>query len=310
MDHGIVTSIIMATLMAGTPLAIAALGELVVERSGVLNLGVEGMMAMGAVAAFAAVHHSGSPMMGVLAGVASGSAMAALFAVLALTLQANQVAAGLALTIFGVGLSAFVGKAYEANTLAEIVPVYIPWLSDLPLVGPVLFGQKLLVYFSWALAAATGWFLYRSRWGLIVRAVGESPAAAHSIGFPVIRIRYAATLFGGAMAGAAGAFLSVYYTPLWAENMVAGRGWIALALVVFATWRPGRALAGAYLFGGMMILQMFAQGSGVEINVPSQFLSTAPYLATIVVVVLISRNLNTIRLHSPVSLGRPYRPDA
>jgi simple sugar transport system permease protein len=267
-------------------------------------------MAMGAVVAFIVAYHFGSPMLGVLAGLAAGMAMAALFAVLALTLQANQVAAGLALTIFGVGLSAFVGKAYESNSLPEVAPLHIPWLSDLPFIGPVLFGQKLLVYFSWLLAFGIYWFLYRSRWGLIVRAVGESPGAAHSIGYPVIRIRYATTLFGGAMAGVAGAFLSVVYTPLWAENMVAGRGWIALALVVFATWRPGRTLAGAYLFGGMMILQMFVQGSGAQINIPAQFLSAAPYLATILVVVLISRNLNTIRLHSPVSLGRPYRPDA
>jgi simple sugar transport system permease protein len=310
MDTGIVTSILMATLMAGTPLAIAALGELVVERSGVLNLGVEGMMAMGAIAAFAAAHHAGSAALGVAAGMAAGVAMAALFAVLALTLQANQVAAGLALTIFGVGLSAFVGKSYEANSLAEVAPLAIPWLSDLPFVGALLFAQKSLVYFSWLATVATGWFLYRSPWGLIVRAVGESPAAAHSVGYPVIRIRYATTLFGGAMAGVAGAFLSVYYTPLWAENMIAGRGWIALALVVFATWRPGRTLAGAYLFGGMTILQLFVQASGVEVSIPSQFLATAPYLATIAVVVLISRNLNTIRLHSPASLGRPYRPDA
>lgn len=310
MEHGIVTSIVIATILAGTPLAIAALGELVVERAGVLNLGAEGTMAVGAVAAFAAALHTGSAPVGVLAGVAAGMAMSLVFALLTQTLQANQVAAGLALTIFGVGLSAFVGKPYESHSLPEIAPLHVPWLSDLPFFGPVLFGQNGLVYFSWVLFAAITWFLYRSRWGLVLRAVGESPAAAHSIGYPVVRIRYLATLFGGAMTGIAGAFLSVYYTPLWAENMVAGRGWIALALVVFATWRPLRVLGGAYLFGGVMIVQLFLQGSGLQFDIPAQALSAAPYLATIIVVVLISRDLNTIRLHSPASLGRPYRPDA
>jgi len=220
------------------------------------------------------------------------------------------VASGLALTIFGMGLSAFIGKPYESQSLPEITAWHLPFLSDLPFLGPVLFGQKSLVYFSWLLFAAVMWFLFRSRWGLVLRAVGESPSSAHSIGHPVIRLRYLATLFGGAMSGIAGAFLSVYYTPLWVEGMVAGRGWIALALVVFATWRPLRVLAGAYLFGGVMIMQLFLQGSGAQINIPAQFLSSLPYWATIIVLVLISRNQSTIRLHSPASLGQPYRPDA
>ncbi len=310
MEQGLLTSIVMATILSGTPLAIAALGQLVAERSGVLNLGAEGTMAMGAVAAFAVALHTGSAAIGMLAGMAAGSAMALIFAVLTLTLMANQVASGLALTIFGVGLSAFIGKPYESHALPEIPPIHIEWLSDLPFLGPVLFGQKSLVYFSWLLFAAVAWFLYRSRAGLVLRAIGESPSSAHSIGHPVIRVRYLATLFGGAMSGIAGAFLSVYYTPLWAEGMVAGRGWIALALVVFATWRPLRVLAGAYLFGGVMILQLFLQGSGAQISIPSQFLSSLPYWATIVVLVLISRTPNTIRLHSPASLGQPFRPDA
>jgi len=310
MEQSLITSIVVATIMAGTPLVIAALGELVVERSGVLNLGTEGTMAMGAVAAFAVALHSGSAVAGVLAGMAAGIAMSLIFAVLTLTLLANQVASGLALTIFGMGLSAFIGKPYESQSLPEITAWHIPVLSDLPFLGPVLFGHKSLVYFSWLLFAAVMWFLFRSRWGLVLRAVGESPSSAHSIGHPVIRFRYLATLFGGAMSGIAGAFLSVYYTPLWVEGMVAGRGWIALALVVFATWRPLRVLAGAYLFGGVMIMQLFLQGSGAQINIPAQFLSSLPYWATIIVLVLISRNQSTIRLHSPASLGQPYRPDA
>jgi simple sugar transport system permease protein len=310
MEHGIVTAILVATIVAGTPLIIAALGELVTEKSGVLNLGAEGIMAVGAIAAFAAAHHSGSATVGALAGVVAGAMMSAIFAFLTLTLMANQVATGLALSIFGVGLSAFAGKPYESVTLPAVPALHIPVLSDLPVVGPAVFGQQALVYVSWALFAAIVWFLYRSRQGLVLRAIGESPASAHAIGHPVIRIRYLATLFGGAMGGLAGAFLSVFYTPLWVEGMVAGRGWIALALVVFATWRPLRVLAGAYLFGGVMIAQLFVQGSGAQLEIPSQFLSSLPYWATIIVLVVISRNVNTIRLNSPASLGQPYRPDA
>jgi len=299
--------ILVATIAAGTPLVFAALGELVTEKSGVLNLGVEGMMLVGAVAAFAATAASGSPWSGVLAGAAAGGAMALVFAVLTLTLMANQVAAGLALSLFGVGLSAFVGKAYESVSLAPSPPLAIPLAADVPGIGPALFVHQPLVYVSWALFAAVAWFLYRSRPGLVLRAVGESPQSAHAIGYPVIPIRYLATLFGGAMAGVGGAFLSVFYTPLWVENMTAGRGWIALALVVFATWRPARVMIGAYLFGGVTVVQFFAQGEGVA--VPAQFLSMLPYLATIVVLVLISRNINTIRLNAPVSLAKPFHPE-
>jgi simple sugar transport system permease protein len=209
-----------------------------------------------------------------------------------------------------VGLSAFIGKPYESVTLPAISALRIPLLADLPVVGPAVFDQQALVYVSWALFAGVVWFLYRSRAGLVLRAIGESPGSAHSIGYPVIRIRYLATLFGGAMGGLGGTFLSVFYTPLWVEGMVAGRGWIALALVVFATWRPVRVLVGAYLFGGVMIAQLFVQGSGAQLEIPSQFLSSLPYWATIIVLVVISRNVNTIRLNSPASLGQPYRPDA
>ena len=266
-------------------------------------------MAVGAIAAFAVAHDTHSTWAGVVAGLLAGAAMSLIFAVITLTLMANQVASGLALSIFGVGLSAFVGKPYESESMVAVPPIRLPLLADIPVIGPALFNQQSLVYLSWLLFAGVTWFLYRSRAGLVLRAVGESPSSAHSIGYPVIRIRYLATLFGGAMAGVGGAFLSVFYTPLWVEGMVAGRGWIALALVVFATWRPLRVLVGAYLFGGVMISQLFLQGSGAQIDVPSQFLSSLPYWATIIVLVIISRNVQTIRLNSPVSLGQSYRPD-
>jgi general nucleoside transport system permease protein len=300
-------AILAAAIAAGTPLVFAALGELVTEKSGVLNLGVEGMMLVGAMAGFAATVASGNPWLGILAGMAAGAAMALIFAVLTLQLMANQVAAGLALTLFGVGLSAFVGKPLESIALGSQQTWDLPLLGDIPLLGPVLFRHHALVYASWVLFVALSWFLYRSRAGLVLRSIGESPESAHAIGYRVIAIRYLATLFGGAMAGLGGAYLAEFYTPMWVEGMVAGRGWIALALVVFATWRPGRVLLGAYLFGGVTIAQFFAQGAGLAI--PSQFLSALPYLATILVLVLISRDASIIRLNAPVSLGRPYRPD-
>ena len=301
--------ILYATIIAGTPLIITALGELITEKSGVLNLGAEGIMAVGAVAAFAVTHHSGNPWFGVLAGMAAGALMSLIFGFLTLTMLANQVASGLALSIFGVGLSAFIGKPYESVALQAVPPTRIPLLADIPVIGSALFSHQALVYFSWILFAGVVWFLYKSRAGLTLRAVGESPAAAHAIGYNVIAIRYWATLFGGAMAGVGGAFLSVFHTPLWVEGMVAGRGWIALALVVFATWRPLRVLFGAYLFGGMLIAQLFVQASGVHLDFAAQFLAMLPYLATIIVLVIISRDLAKIRLNSPVSLGQPYRPE-
>ena len=310
MESSILTSILFATIVAGTPLIIVALGQLIAEKAGVLNLGAEGMMSMGAIAGFAISFETGSVWLGVLGGMAAGALMSYLFAVVVLTLMGNQVATGLALSILGVGLSAFIGKPYESEILPTIEAIRIPLLADIPIIGEPLFAQQSLVYFSWVLFGAIVWFLYRSRPGLVLRAVGESPSSAHSIGYPVIRIRYLATIFGGAMAGIGGAFLSVFYTPLWVEGMVAGRGWIAIALVVFATWRPFRVMIGAYLFGGVMVAQLFVQGSGLEINIPSQFLSSLPYLATIIVLVIISRDQNTVRLNAPVSLGKPYRPDA
>jgi simple sugar transport system permease protein len=299
--------ILAAAIAAGTPLVFASLGELVTEKSGVLNLGVEGMMLVGAIAGFATASVTTNLWFGVGAAMLAGAAMSCIFAVLTLNLMANQVASGLALTLFGVGLSAFVGKPFESVALLNNGPLEIPLLSSIPLLGPVLFKQHVLVYVSWALFAAVSWFLYRSRAGLVLRAIGESPESAHAIGYPVIRVRYLATLFGGAMAGLGGAHLSEFYAPMWVEGMVAGRGWIALALVVFATWRPARVMAGAYLFGGVTIAQFFAQGAGVAVT--AQLLSALPYLATVIVLVVISRNVNTIRLNSPVSLGKSYRPD-
>ena len=306
MSHEIWIAIFVQTLMAGTPLLFAALGELVTEKAGVLNLGVEGMMLIGAVCGFAVAANSGSLWLGVAMAILAGAAAALLFAILALTFQANQVAAGLALTIFGIGLSAFIGLDYTSVALTGFQPVHINGLSDLPILGPLLFSLDPLLYLSVLLFLVVSWFLYRSKAGLVLRGIGEAPESAHAIGYSVIRIRYLAVLFGGAMAGLGGGYLALVYTPLWVEGMTAGRGWIALALVVFATWRPARVMLGAYLFGGVTIAQFHVQGLGVD--VPSQFLATLPYLATIIVLVLISRDINTIRLNAPASLGKPYHP--
>jgi len=301
-------ALLVAMIRAATPLALAAVGELVTEKSGVLNLGVEGMMLVGAVAAFVTVVTTGSLALAILVAMLAAMAMAFLFGVLTLSLMANQVATGLALTIFGIGLSAFIGKGFIGIPIEGLASLSLPGLSDLPLVGPVLFGQDPLVYASLALTVAVSWALYRTRAGLIVRAVGENHVAAHAIGYPVIAIRYLCVLFGGAMAGLAGAYLSLAYTPMWVENMSAGRGWIALALVVFATWKPGRVLLGAYLFGGVTIIQLHAQGAGLAVS--SHLLSMLPYLATILVLVLISRDRVKIRLNAPACLGKVFRPES
>jgi ABC-type uncharacterized transport system permease subunit len=299
-------SVLSATLRAGTPLVFAALGELVTEKSGVLNLGVEGMMLTGAVSGFIATVLTGDPALGLLAAILAGALMALLFGVITLSLLANQVATGLALSIFGVGLSAFVGLNYVGTPIHGIPTVTLPLISRIPVFGPLLFDQDPLVYLSLVAFLGVEWFLYRSRAGLVLRAVGESHDAAHAIGYSVVRIRYLAVLFGGAMAGLAGAYLSLVYTPMWAENMTAGRGWIALALVVFATWKPSRVLLGAYLFGGVTIIQLYVQGAGFDVS--AQLLSTLPYLATVVVLVLISRDATKIRLNAPAALGKAFNP--
>ncbi|WP_296746647.1 ABC transporter permease [Mesorhizobium sp.] len=300
------TAIFTGTIIAATPLIFAALGELVVEKSGVLNLGIEGMMLMGAAFAFWAVT-AGYPMpVAIIAGALAGAAASLLFGVLALTFLTNQYAAGLALAIFGSGVSAFLGRGFGSAPIEALHGVNIPVLSGLPVIGPLLFRFDPLVYLALLMFVAISWFLYRTKAGLILRTIGESPQTSHAIGYPVIRIRYMAVLFGGLMAGLAGAYLSVAYTPLWVENMTAGKGWIALALVVFATWRPLRILLGAWLFGGMTILQL--QGQALGLQVPSELLSALPYLATIVVLVLISRNRQMLALHFPASLAKPFRP--
>ena len=301
-------SLMALTMNAGTPLLLAALGVVINERSGVVNLGTEGMMLVAAVVGFAATLHTGQYWLGFVAGAAAGLLLALLFAVLAVGLLTNQFATGLALSLFGAGLSAFIGMSLQGNSLPPRAADGLPMLRDIPFIGPAVFAQHWLVYFSLGLAAAVAWFLFRSRAGLILRAVGESPDAAHALGHPVRRIRFAAVAFGGACAGLAGSYLSTIYTPLWSEGMVAGRGWIALALVTFATWRPGRLLLGAYLFGGITMLQFYLQGQGVE--VPAQWLAMTPYLATIVVLALISRNPRWIRLNMPASLGKPFSPNA
>jgi general nucleoside transport system permease protein len=291
---------------AATPLVYASLGELITERSGVLNLGVEGMMLVGAMSGFAVGVSSGSLVLGYLAAAAGGALIAMLFGFLTLSLQTNQVATGLALTLFGVGLSAFAGRAFVGLPITRVPVLHIPLLTDLPVLGPLLFHYDLMVYLSIALCVLMAWVLKRTRLGLRLRAVGEQPAVAHALGEPVIRIRYLAVLFGGAMSGIAGAYLSTAVTPMWVEGMSAGRGWIALALVVFGTWKPWRVLGGAYLFGTVTVLQLYAQGLGVHI--PSEFLSMLPYAATIVVLVVICRDGKTILLNQPASLGRSFYP--
>ncbi len=294
-----------SVLVAATPFLFAATGELVAERSGVLNLGVEGMMLMGAVVAFATAFETGSTPIAVLAGAAAGLAMAAVFSLIALTLMANQAATGLALTIFGIGASGLIGQGYIGQPLGPPDKLAVPWLSETTMAGRILFGQDALVYLAFALTAAVGWALARTRAGLVLRAVGDNHDSAHALGFGVIRVRWLATLFGGALAGMGGAYLSLAYTPMWGENMTAGRGWIALALVVFATWRPSRLIVGALLFAAVTQLQFYGQGWGF--GVPSQFLAMAPYLATVVALVLISRDRALTLANAPACIGRPFR---
>ena len=299
--------LIAASINAGTPLMLAAFGLLINEKSGVVNLGAEGMMLVAAIVGFATTIHTGSVTLGLIAGAGSGMLLAGFFAWLTVWLGTSQVATGLALSLFGTGASAYIGIKYVGNSL-QSGKFGVPLLQDIPFLGTALFKQHPMVYFSMLLCAAMIWFLYRSRAGLILRAVGESPSSAHSLGYNVRLIRLAALLFGGACCGLAGAFLSLVYTPQWVEGMVAGRGWIALALVTFATWRPARVMAGAYLFGGVTILTFYMQGEGVPIA--SQLLSMLPYLATIMVLVLISRNANWIKLNIPASLGKHFNPNS
>ncbi len=298
---------LLTVITASTPLLLAASGELVAERAGVLNLGVEGMMIMGAACGFAGAYLSDSTIVGAIAGVVAGAAMAAIFAIMTLGLAVNQVATGLALTILGTGLSGLIGAGFVGQRIVPTPQLHLPLLTDIPIVGRILFGQDAFVYFSFALIIAIWLFLYRTRAGLVLRAVGDNHTSAHALGYPVLKIRLLAVLFGGACAGLAGAFLPLAYTPFFIPGMTAGRGWIALALVVFASWRPGRLVAGAYLFGAVTFLQLSVQGLGL--GIPPQLMSSLPYLATVVVLVLISRTRGTAGSAAPASLGVVFVPD-
>ncbi|MGP0088394.1 MAG: ABC transporter permease [Xanthobacteraceae bacterium] len=300
-------AIILSVIAASTPLLLAAAGELVVERSGVLNLGVEGMMIMGAACGFAGAYLTGSILVGAVCGILAGAAMGAIFGMLTLGLAVNQVATGLALTILGVGASGLIGAGLVGERIAPAPSLVVPLLTGLPFIGRILFGQNAFVYCSIALVIGIGWSLYRTRAGLVLRAVGDNHASAHALGYPVLKIRMLAVLFGGACAGLAGAYLPLAYTPFFIPGMTAGRGWIALALVVFASWRPARLAAGAYLFGAVTILQLHAQGAGL--GIPSQLMSSLPYLATVIVLVLISRARASAGAAAPASLGLVFVPD-
>jgi ABC-type uncharacterized transport system permease subunit len=297
--------LLASALAAAIPLMLAALGELVAERAGVLNLGLEGMMLVGALAAFVAVTHGGGLPGAVAAALLAGALFALIFGFVTLTLQANQVAAGLSLTILGTGLSAFLGRQYVGyRAPASFAELPIPYLSELPLLGPSLFSLSALGYATLALLGIISWFLYRSRAGLILRCVGESPSVARSLGLPVMAVRYGAVAFGGAMAGLAGCYYAVAQFKMWQEGLTSGNGWIALALVVFATWRPARVGLGALLFGGVSALGLYLQAINVHVSVFA--LSSLPYLATIVVLVAISSDQNAIRRNAPASLGKPF----
>ena len=298
--------LLAATLNAGTVLALASLGLLINEKVGIVNLGAEGMMLCAAIAGFATVVYTGNDWLGFAAGMAVGAGLAAIFGLLVIWLNTNQFATGLALTLFGTGFSAFVGTGFVQARIPERTQYAIPVLADIDLLGPALFRHHPLVYATVAITLALIWFMYRTRSGLIMRSVGESPESAHALGYPVRLIRVFAVMAGGALCGLAGAYISVIYTPLWVEGMVAGKGWIALALTTFATWRPARVLLGAYLFGGVTMLQFHLQGAGVD--VPSQVLTMLPYVATIVVLALISRNPQWIRINMPASIGKPFYP--
>lgn len=300
-------AVILTIITASTPFLLAAIGELVVERSGVLNLGVEGMMVMGAVCGFGAAFVTGSPYVGILAAIAAGAALSALFGFLTLTLVANQVATGLALTLLGLGLSGIIGESFVGLPGVKLGAIYIPILTDIPFIGRILFGQDVLVYLAFLLTAGVAYVLFKTKTGLIIRAVGSSHQSAHALGYNVISVRYACVLFGGACSGLAGGFLSLAYTPQWIENMTGGRGWIALALVVFASWLPWRAAIGAYLFGTVWILNLYIQPLGLPI--PSQLLTSLPYIVTILALVIISANRMLTRLNTPACLGQPFVPD-
>ena len=304
MDNELLLQILTAAIKTGTPLLLVALGEMICEKSGVLNLGQEGMMLMGAVCGFIAASSSGSLVVGVLMAMLAGTLMSLLFGVISMHLRANQVATGLALTIFGTGLSAFVGSSYVGQTVKGFQAITIPVLSDIPFIGALLFKHDALIYLSWFIAVLVGLFCVKTRGGLILRAVGENPHNANAIGLPVLRVRYMAVLFGGAMAGLAGSYMSLAYTPMWMENMTGGRGWIALALVVFASWKTKNLVLGAYLFGIASIMHLVLQGLGMKIS--PNLLAMLPYLATLIVMIFIGSNKMKEKLSAPMSFGQTF----
>lgn len=297
-------TLIVSLMGASTPILLAALGELVVEKSGVLNLGVEGMMIIGAVCGFIAAVTTGSPWLGFLFGALCGAAVSMIFAVLTQYLMANQVATGLGLTMFGLGLAALLGHSYSGINPPEFFKISIPVLSDLPVVGRILFNHDPMIYVSLGMVVAVWYFLRRTRGGLVLRAVGENHDAAHALGYKVIRIRMMAIGFGGACAGLGGAYLSLVRVPQWTEGMTAGAGWIALAIVVFASWKPLRIILGAYLFGGVTVLQLNLQAAGLSIS--PAYLSMTPYLVTIIVLVVMSADKARASLNAPASLGKLF----
>lgn len=306
MDADLIVQILFAAVKTGTPLLLVALGEAVCEKSGVLNLGQEGMMLMGAVVGFLAAYSTGSAGLGLVAAILMGSLMSLIFGVLVLHLGSNQVATGLALTIFGTGLSAFVGSEVVGQTVNGFQAIAIPYLSDIPVIGKILFSHDILVYLSVIMAGVVAYVTTSTRVGLVLKAVGENPNAANAIGIKVLRVRYLAVMFGGGMAGLAGSYMSLVYTPMWIENMTAGRGWIALALVVFASWRIGNIMLGAYLFGLASIMHLVLQGMGWSIS--PNLLAMLPYVATVIVMVLISADGLKEKLLAPRSLGKPFDP--
>ena len=306
MDADLIVQIMFAAIKTGTPLLFIALGEVICEKSGILNLGQEGMMLMGAVVGFLAAYTTGNAGFGVIAAIAMGSVMSLIFAVLVLQLGANQVATGLALTIFGTGLSAFIGSGVVGQTIQGFQPIAIPYLADIPYLGRVLFNHDIIVYLSFILTGVIAYVANKTRVGLVLKAVGENPHAANAIGIKVLRVRYLAIMFGGGMAGLAGAYMSLVYTPMWVENMTAGRGWIALALVVFASWRIGNIMLGAYLFGFASIMHLVLQGIGWSIS--PNLLAMLPYVATVLVMVMISADQFKEKLLAPRSLGKPFDP--
>ncbi len=299
-----VVALIVSLIGAATPILLAALGELVVEKSGVLNLGVEGMMIIGAISGFAISVETGNVWIGMLVSMLAGAVLALIFGFLTQVLLSNQVATGLALTLFGLGLAALLGQNYSGMKPPSSPRLDIPGLSDAPVIGRLLFSHDYMIYFSWFMVFAIWYFLNRTRAGLVLRAVGENHDAAHSLGYNVVAIRMMAIAFGGALAGLGGAYLSLIRVPQWTEGMTAGAGWIALAIVVFASWKPGRVVLGAYLFGGVTILQLNLQALGIPIS--AAYLSMTPYLVTIIVLVIMSADRKRASLNAPASLGRVF----